>query len=795
MLQESNSAASVVVPWTVDCTVPQKRRLSHPEEGCLCKRRLICNSPPEMVTRSASAGDETDSCSEVSGAQQDDLDSDGYEMLEIDQTYCGIHGSVRIITFKSVASLELKFSSKQSPSLIAAGLEKCEVSSGKATSQLRELDILVADACPQTGVEEAPAVLTREEHVSHDLVSEDVLPFMRTEEPSEGAFDDSPNNGDDTKSSIDRVCNGIRRIHLNGEVCSSNMLPARPLGPRFTVKQREQAFLLDKALLSHATSSAPRESPTGHLMASDIPNNSPSTTWGGKHDYSRTIQLQSGTPAHSAPRPLNATIHYRDLPTYAPVRHPDVYGNTVLVSQGNITMDVIRNSSGDPPPIPFTTRPAPRSTVTTSNRSHTLSPPSISSSTWPPPGPSSVELGSLSGPLSPSIVPQAATCTLTRSSECSTSNFNGAGLPCVSDHPPRNGHDQGEGYLADDETEDNRVIQLEQHSTSTQLKNAINKQVRNSLLHLLGLHAGGTPVPPPSEGEIREFMEGRGAGPSISCFRLDYNSPKSRYNEEAFYQFGEFFSALVATHTFPDIQLQYYMTPSYFANIASSKLRLLKDRYRAISPPGTNSPETAEAKVARVSMRYLEERQVQRRAGRRIGLLKHRRKIVREFPEESPWLALIDRLLDLLGPAGMSSDETDDTSTPRQKRLRRVRRPWVNPVITKAFKQLDACYSRIKCTGQPIPGNTFRERLYDHHNISAGKPKPGLPRNVYDPEYLNALPLYRLQSLDPAAEIDLSLLGNEFRITRDCDRNSPLLTGLRRLLTVSCTFSGATKVK
>ncbi|KAJ3518334.1 hypothetical protein NM688_g9452 [Phlebia brevispora] len=298
---------------------------------------------------------------------------------------------------------------------------------------------------------------------------------------------------------------------------------------------------------------------------------------------------------------------------------------------------------------------------------------------------------------------------------------------------------KGEGYLADDESEEDGEEHPEQQRSDTKPSSAVHKQVRDSLLHLLGLHSGRNPRPPPTRAELREFMEGSGAGPSISPFRLDYNSSSnSPYNVKAFHIFGAFFSALVAKRTFPDIQLQYYMTPQYFATIASSKFRRLKDRYRAVSPPDVDSNETVEAKVTRISADYIQDCRVNRRAGRRVGLLKHRKKLVREDPEESPRLVLIGHLLELLGPTGMSSDETDDASTPQKKQ-----------------------FSRIKSTGQPVPGNSFRHRLYEHHKTSVDVPKTGLPCNVYDPAFLAALPLHRLESLGPVHDLDLSLLEYE----------------------------------
>ncbi|KAJ3522600.1 hypothetical protein NM688_g8850 [Phlebia brevispora] len=307
-----------------------------------------------------------------------------------------------------------------------------------------------------------------------------------------------------------------------------------------------------------------------------------------------------------------------------------------------------------------------------------------------------------------------------------------------------------EGYAADDEDD---FLNEESEPSSTdirakRLKFAIDKHVRENLKHLLGLNAGDSPIESPTAQEIHEYMKGDGEEPSIADFRLDYASPSSgRYNQAAFRAFAKWFAALVSQHTFPNIPPEPHMDPEYFFDIAISKFRYLRDRYRAVSP---RSIDKGEVEVAQDSER------VRALASRRRAF-RQKRAASDASSVQTPRLKLLSTLLDSMGASGMSSDETDvEVATPK-KCYRRLRRPWINPLISKAFHLLDVP-GRHVVKGQPILRTGFRRRIYDHRRDSICEPVPGLPRNVYDPKFLSALSNYELEALKIAADLDLTPL-------------------------------------
>ncbi|KAJ3554375.1 hypothetical protein NM688_g3142 [Phlebia brevispora] len=357
-----------------------------------------------------------------------------------------------------------------------------------------------------------------------------------------------------------------------------------------------------------------------------------------------------------------------------------------------------------------------------------------------------------------------------------------ASLPNVPIHSIAAQLNPAEGYAADDEDEDeiallhpptkHRDTKIKQKSPKKQklpkqkqppkrrepkmvVDHAIHTHVRTAIMHLLGLNKNQQPTEPPTPAEVSSFVCGVGKGPSMSSFRLDYNSPAgSLYNQAAFREFGAWFAERVAAHIFPDIMVQDYMTSEYFCTIARSKYAHIRDTYRA-RVPVLNAMQ--EARAQQRSVRQEERNAIRRRDRRQITIFKQRKSIIDNSPHLTPCLELLRQLLTLMGKDGMSSDETEPEAHPLFKSFRRKRRPWVNPVITRAFKWLDSCRLR-PLSDRSVFRNIFPRRLPDHRADSVGEPKPGLPRNVYDPTFFEALSPHRKELLQVTEELDLSPL-------------------------------------
>ncbi|KAJ3552769.1 hypothetical protein NM688_g3977 [Phlebia brevispora] len=334
---------------------------------------------------------------------------------------------------------------------------------------------------------------------------------------------------------------------------------------------------------------------------------------------------------------------------------------------------------------------------------------------------------------------------------------------------------QVEGYIADDEVEDGDAAFSSMPKTAglpkkhklpkkykltkkqepqTVVDYRMHKLVRTTLTHLLGLHDGGQPHEPPTPKEVSAFILGIGSGPSMSPFRLDYHSSAaSLYNQAAFREFGTWFAERVTGHIFPNVAPQDYMTPAYFTAMAISKYNWLRGTYRAQFPSDNKpKPEGHQPTGYRAQLNT-----TRRRARRRVALFEQRKAMIEAAPLLTPRLKLLRYLLELMGKEGVSSDETDTEANTSKKYVRRKCRPWMNPLIAKGFQWLDS-RNFLSSTGQPILHDVFRRRQHAHHADSIGEPMPGLPRNVYDPTFFEALPLRRTELLRPTDDLDLTPL-------------------------------------
>lgn len=240
----------------------------------------------------------------------------------------------------------------------------------------------------------------------------------------------------------------------------------------------------------------------------------------------------------------------------------------------------------------------------------------------------------------------------------------------------------------------------------------------------------------------------------------------------AFEIFGEFFAASIANEEFPDIPAAGWMTAAYFATLAASKYRYLREKYRKLTHESSGGHSDAEE----ADLKLKGSRRARRRVGVRVfchefflspsslilhvtQLYEHRKKTIELQPVQTLFLQLCYHIVSMLGPSGMSSDETEaPTHRSERKQTRRHRLAWINPIITNALFEIDALYTRVKTTGRPLQGKEFRDRLNGHRVDSLRDPVRGLPINFYCPVYIASLHPFQRRALQPGAEQDLNAL-------------------------------------
>lgn len=132
-----------------------------------------------------------------------------------------------------------------------------------------------------------------------------------------------------------------------------------------------------------------------------------------------------------------------------------------------------------------------------------------------------------------------------------------------------------------------------------------------------------------------------------------------------------------------------------------------------------------------------------------------RKTIIERHKEESPQWADALVTLNLLGAAGMSSDETDTEARGAQepKRVRRVTLPWVNPAISQLCHAVDT-YVDDPMGGFPglnaqnKRGNKPLPRIYTATRTNTSRrPKLNLPRNFYNQAWWQQLKPYQQNAM------------------------------------------------
>jgi hypothetical protein len=147
---------------------------------------------------------------------------------------------------------------------------------------------------------------------------------------------------------------------------------------------------------------------------------------------------------------------------------------------------------------------------------------------------------------------------------------------------------------------------------------------------------------------------------------------------------------------------------------------------------------------------------------------KRRERVVADNWGDNPavW-SKVNKVLKRLDIPGMSSDESDDehvmtpTVNPRpQKRIRRVRLPWLNPEISDLFAAVETYDNRT----------TLQERFLRRGNLplyrdpvakrtdSKRQPLLGLPRNWYDDDWFRGLGRLDQRLMNAATEEPIPVL-------------------------------------
>ncbi|KAI0323605.1 hypothetical protein GY45DRAFT_1264317 [Cubamyces sp. BRFM 1775] len=104
-------------------------------------------------------------------------------------------------------------------------------------------------------------------------------------------------------------------------------------------------------------------------------------------------------------------------------------------------------------------------------------------------------------------------------------------------------------------------------------------------------------------------------------------------------------------------------------------------------------------------------------------------------------------MLMALGVHGMSSDESDHRNGAVQYGV--FKKDWRNPIITGWLRVFDSLYRRLRLNeaNHSTPGSHPHLCFYSDKSSSRHPPVKGLPRNAYDPTWLDALVVYDKKQL------------------------------------------------
>lgn len=120
--------------------------------------------------------------------------------------------------------------------------------------------------------------------------------------------------------------------------------------------------------------------------------------------------------------------------------------------------------------------------------------------------------------------------------------------------------------------------------------------------------------------------------------------------------------------------------------------------------------------------------------------------------ETGDWAKIL-RILQYFTKEDMSSDETEvEESFQMPKRIRRIRKPWLDESVSRLWRYLDSQYSVVQLSGRPKRGVkiTLREWISTSQDLDA-EPAPGLPINFYDKSIQGT----KLASLQPIPAVTI----------------------------------------
>jgi hypothetical protein len=108
-----------------------------------------------------------------------------------------------------------------------------------------------------------------------------------------------------------------------------------------------------------------------------------------------------------------------------------------------------------------------------------------------------------------------------------------------------------------------------------------------------------------------------------------------------------------------------------------------------------------------------------------------RGRIIDEYFDNNPvFWGQVQQVYDILGPDGMSSDETDDELGPNGvKTVTRVVRVWLSGAVSSMWDQIEHYHHDRE---GPKQGNKAFGRTFAPKNTSDSKALCGLPRNYYN---------------------------------------------------------------
>ncbi|KAH9914325.1 uncharacterized protein B0H18DRAFT_959911 [Fomitopsis serialis] len=220
---------------------------------------------------------------------------------------------------------------------------------------------------------------------------------------------------------------------------------------------------------------------------------------------------------------------------------------------------------------------------------------------------------------------------------------------------------------------------------------------------------------------VQSWLNGHGPGPDTSHPLLDWDTPMSEaWNSETIVVLSNAFLGEIAVNMHLPLTVRDCPArPAVYVNLTKKLQKVQTDynKHRLL---------TAEAYVEEKSKLKAETR----RNVRRNGTYERRQRIVRLNFETDPDLwKEVAKVVDLLNVGAMSSDHTDDGSTPKRKTVTRARTPWRAAEVADLMQALES-YP----VGGSAAGNKPYLRTFDllKAPISGRKVIPKLPINFYD---------------------------------------------------------------